>query len=295
MIIDAHTHVFRVWPFEPIERMVAYPNSRGVIEVPDPMIRGSAEQLLLEMDMNNVDRAVIVCLLIAHNADNNDYAAEWARRHPDRLIPFADVDSYRSDTYQTPGAADRLRTACERNDLKGFTHYIRRGDDGSWYLSQEGAAFFDVAAEHRLIASLSCPDPERLQPVLRQVAERFPEVTFLIHHMGLVKASEEPPHAGLRALLDSARLPNVYVKLSGPYYVSRVPWEYPYSDCTWIVRSLYEHYGPDRLCWGSDWPVVRDAMNCRQSLEWLRGHCPFIPKAHVERILGGNIERLLNT
>jgi hypothetical protein len=35
-------------------------------------------------------------------------------------------------------------------------------------------------------------------------------------------------------------------------------------------------------------------MNYRQSLEWLRGHCPFIPEEHAERILGGNMKRLLN-
>ena len=129
---------------------------------------------------------------------------------------------------------------------------------------------------------------------MRQVAERFPSVPFVFHHMGLVKASEDPPYPGLQAVLDSSRLPNVYVKLSGPYYVSQSPWDYPYSDCAWIVRSLYEHYGPDRLCWGSDSPVVRDTMNYRQAIEWLRSHCTFIPDEHKARILGENMYRLLN-
>ena len=68
-------------------------------------------------------------------------------------------------------------------------------------------------------------------------------------------------------------LPNVYVKLSGPYYVSQSPWDYPYSDCAWIVRSLYEHYGPERLCWGSDSPVVRDKMNYRQAIDLTPPRC----------------------
>ena len=53
------------------------------------------------------------------------------------------------------------------------------------------------------------------------------------------------------------------------------------------------NYGPDRLCWGSDYPVVRRAMTYRQALEAVRVHCPFIPTEHKERILGGNLERLL--
>ena len=34
MIIDSHVHVFRVWPWQPMEHKVAYPNSRGIREVP---------------------------------------------------------------------------------------------------------------------------------------------------------------------------------------------------------------------------------------------------------------------
>ena len=66
-------------------------------------------------------------------------------------------------------------------------------------------------------------------------------------------------------------------------------WEYPYPDCAWLVRALYEHFGPERLHWGSDYPVVRRAMTYRQSLEAVRTHCPFIPPEHKARILGDSL------
>jgi L-fuconolactonase len=56
---------------------------------------------------------------------------------------------------------------------------------------------------------------------------------------------------------------------------------------------LYEAFGPDRLCWGSDYPVVRKAMTYQQALEAFRRHCAFVPTEHKERILGGNLHRLL--
>lgn len=277
MIIDSHCHAWRYWPYRP--------------PVPDPESRGVVEQLLWEMDRNGVDQAAIVCARIDHNPDNNDYVAECVRRHPDRLHQLADVDCSWSETYHAPGAADRLARAAEQYAPKGFTHYVKHDDDGSWYLSEEGLAFFKTAERLGLIASLAIP--ARLQPVLRQVAERFPSVPFLCHHMAGPRASERPPYPVLKEILASARVPNVYVKLSGFHYVSEAAWEYPYPDCGWIVRSLYEHFGPDRLCWGSDYPVVRRAMTYQQALEAVRTHCPFIAADHKARILGENLRGLL--
>lgn len=277
-IIDAHCHAWRRWPYQP--------------PVPDPESRGVVEQLVFEMDAAGVDQAAIVCARIEHNPDNNEYVAECVRRYPDRLHQLADVDCSWTDTYHTAGAAERLAAAADHYPLAGFTHYVRRDDDGAWFLSEEGLAFFQVAAEQRLIASLALP--AHLQPVLRQVAERFATVPFLVHHMGGPKAAEPAPHEVFKDILASARVPNVYIKLSGFHYAASAAWEYPYAECTWLVRGLYEHFGPDRLCWGSDYPVVRRAMTYLQALEAVRTHCAgLIPRDDMERVLGGNLHRLL--
>ena len=107
---------------------------------------------------------------------------------------------------------------------------------------EEGVAFFQVAADLSLIASISCQP--RHQPAVRQTAERFPSVPILCHHLGSVKAGEGPPHEGLREVLASASLPNVHIKLSGFAYCTHTQWDYPYWDTHWVVRALYEHYGP---------------------------------------------------
>ena len=276
-IVDSHCHAWRVWPYQPA--------------VPDPEHRGIVKQLLFEMDAAGVERAAIVCARIGGNDDNNDYVAAAVRRHPNRLAQLADVDCQWTDTYHTPGAADRLAETADRCRPAGFTHYVKHDDDGAWFLSDEGLAFFRVTEQRRLIASLALP--ARLQPVLRQVAERFPSVPFLVHHMGGPKATETVPYSVFKGILESAKVPNVFVKLSGFHYAAPVAWEYPYPDCAWLVRGLYEHYGPDRLCWGSDYPVVRKSMTYRQALEAVRTHCPFIPDDHKARILGGNMARLL--
>jgi predicted TIM-barrel fold metal-dependent hydrolase len=277
MIVDSHCHAWHTWPYQP--------------PVPDPASRGTVEQLLFEMDQHGVDQATLVCARIDHNPDNNDYVAACVRRYPDRLHQLADVDCFWTDTYHTPGAADRLAAAVRAYGLKGFTHYIHRDDDGAWFLSDDGLAFLRTAAELNQLASFAIPP--RLQPVLRELARRFPSVPFLCHHMGHPRATEAPDYPTLKEILASAAVPNIHVKLSGFHYVAGLAWEYPYADCLPIVRALYEHFGPERLHWGSDYPVVRRAMTYQQALGAVRRHCDFIPAADQARILGDSLADLL--
>jgi predicted TIM-barrel fold metal-dependent hydrolase len=275
MIIDSHTHAWEYWPYQP--------------PVPDFESRGRVEQLLWEMDRCGVEKAVLVCARIDHNPGNNEYVAECVKRYPDRLIQFADVDCSWTDTYHTPGAAARLAEAAERYGLKGYTHYLK--SDHDWFESEEGLAFFEKTAELGLIASLALGP--RWQPALRELAGRFPTVPFLCHHMAGARAGEADPRPNLQEILKSAEVPNIHLKLSGFHYVSQVSWDYPYPDTHSIVRQLYAHFGADRLCWGSDYPVVRTHMTYQHALEAFRTHCSFVPDADKERILGGNLARLL--
>ena len=275
MIIDSHCHAWAYWPYQP--------------PVPDPESRGRMEQLLHEMDVNGVDQALLVCAGIDHNPDYNAYVAEEIARAPGRVHQIADIDCVWSETYHTPGAADRLRRLLERFPIAGFTHYLRADDDGAWLHSDEGLAFFTVAAEHKLIASLSCHPHQ--QPAIRQVAERFPSVPILIHHLGHPKTGDADQ---LNQILASAKHDNIYIKVSGYYYgTAGERWDFPYRDMLDIVRAEYEHYGPHRMCWGSDYPVVRRAMTYRQALEVFRTYCDFVPETEKAWILGGTLEGLL--
>lgn len=273
MIIDCHTHAW-----EKYEHPMVDFESRGRIE-----------QLLFHMDRNKVDKAVLVCARVYENHRNNDYVYESVQKYPDRIIQFADVDCGWSDTYHVPGGAKRLEDAAKRYQLKGYTHYLK--DDHDWFASTEGLAFFEKTAELGLIASLALGTG--WQPALRVLAKRFPSVTFLCHHMANATPREAPPYPNMNEVLKSAELPNIHIKLSGFHYHGHVNWDFPYSDTHWVVRKLYEHYGPQRLCWGSDYPEVRNTMTYTQALEVVRTHLPFIPESDKTLILGGNMQRLL--
>lgn len=277
MIIDSHCHAWQTWPYQP--------------PVPDPESRGRIEQLLYEMDACGVDRAAIVCANIDHNPDNNGYIAEEVRKRPDRFYQIADVDSFWSSTYHTPGAAQRLAEAAERWPLAGFTHYLDADDDGAWLAAPQGMEFFAVAAEQRLVASVFAR-PHQLG-YLRQVAEAHPTVPILLHHLGFISPDDPAPQSSLAEILRCAESPAIYVKVSGFYYSAKRKVDYPYLETHWIVRSLHSHFGPRRLCWGSDYPVVRPYMTYQQALDAVRQHCSFIPPADLPWIMGDNLHTLL--
>ena len=276
MIIDSHCHAWPLWPYQP--------------PVPDDTTRGIAAQLIHEMDLRGVAQATIVSAQIERNPHNNAYVAEQVARFPTRLHQFADVDSSWSKTYHTAGAAHRLHDAAEAWPIKGFTHYLKFEDDAAWLYSEDGLAFFAAAASRLLIASIAAYPHH--QKALRKVAQRFPMMPILCHHLGVVRADAKPED-GLNEVLESAKLPNVFIKLSGFAYCAKVPWEYPYLDTHPVVRAIYESYGSQRLCWGSDYPVVRSFMTYQQSLEAFRTHCTFVPAAEKPAILGDNLARLL--
>ena len=278
MIIDSHCHAWERWPYEP--------------PVPDFHGKGRFEQLLHEMDVNCVDQAFLVCAGVEHNPHNNDYIARMTRLYPGRILQVADVDCSFSDTYHAPGAADRLREAAARRPLAAFTHYVKNEDDGSWFYSEEGLAFFGAAASLGLIASIACAPHQHA--ALQQVAERLPQLPILVHHLG-------HPGVGnaerLAQVLASARFPNIGIKVSGFYYSTQQPfWDFPFADSIReVVGPLYDAFGPRRLYWGSDYPVCLRNMTYAQAIECFRSHCDFIPEADKALILGENLHRLVTS
>ena len=278
MIIDSHCHAWTRWPYQP--------------PVPDDEHRGKVEQLINEMDLNGINQAVLVCAQIDHNPENNAYIAAQVMRFPERLHQLVDLDSEWSSTYHQAGASDRLKKMLDQWPIKGFTHYLEPKDDGAWLYGDEGQKLFQVAADNNLLASMSCLPHQ--QPAIRRVAERFPSVKILCHHMGWVKADEGTAKTGLKQVIDSAKLPNIYVKLSGFAYATKTNWDFPYTDTHDIVRAEYEHFGAQRMCWGSDYPVVRFFMTYKQALEAFRFHCSFVCESDKEAILGGTLAHLLN-
>lgn len=276
MIIDAHTHVWPRWPYEPV--------------VPDDESRGSYENLLFQLDAAGVDRALVVNARITRSDDNNDYGAAAVAAHPDRFFHVVDIDGRWGPDYHRPGAAGRLRELVERFRPTGVSHYLAQQNDG-WLLSAEGTAFFEVAAESSLVVNFAAPPVWMAD--LRAVARAFPSVPILVNHLGVVGLHPGGLEEAMELVLDHDDLPNLLVKVSGFYYGAERPWDYPYTERMDVVRAFYDSWGPARMIWASDWPSVLPNMSYRQSIEVVREHASFISPAELDLILGDNLAGIL--
>jgi predicted TIM-barrel fold metal-dependent hydrolase len=168
------------------------------------------------------------------------------------------------------------------------THYIDEQASAEWLLGEEGSACLRLLAERGVILSLACG---ALQvPVVAQAAASHPDLTVLVHHMGRPKSGS----AGmLSAVLAGAAASNVFVKISGFGYGVDEGWDFPYPTMQETARALRDAFRADRLCWGSDYPVVRRFMTYAQSLEIVRSHCGFFSTQEREQVLGATMARLL--
>ncbi|HSR55501.1 MAG TPA: amidohydrolase family protein, partial [Alphaproteobacteria bacterium] len=85
----------------------------------------------------------------------------------------------------------------------------------------------------------------------RQFAD-FP-VDVVFGHLGYFRPGQNPDIPGFQALLRLLESGRAWVKLTGPYRITREPL--PYSDTDPFARALLE-VAPGRVIWGSDWPHV---------------------------------------
>ncbi len=280
---DAHCHAWERWPYD--------------LAAPDAATRGSVDALLYEMDRNDIDVAAVVCARIGGgrggaghaNDDNNDYVASAARRHPDRLVAWVDVDSTWSPDYHTTEASQRLKREVGRVGASGFAHYVGPENDG-WLARDEGVEFLAAAAELGLIASISAT-PDWLRDV-RSAALQVPTLPILLHHMGLPMESRADPGT-LDEIMACAEVPNIGIKVSGFHYNAAQWWNFPHIDVDDLFRQLVVNFGVERLLWGSDFPAARDHVTYRQSMENVRRHENLVGPEGLGAIMGGNLLRLL--
>ena len=78
----------------------------------------------------------------------------------------------------------------------------------------------------------------------------------------------------LEKLIALKRFPNVFVKISHTWSLSRQP--YPWLDSQELVKRLYHAFGPRRLMWGTDWLIIERVAKYEQALTVVRDDMKFL-------------------
>jgi 2-pyrone-4,6-dicarboxylate lactonase len=78
-------------------------------------------------------------------------------------------------------------------------------------------------------------------------------VPVVLGHFGYLNIGRGVDDPGFRALLELLQAGRTWVKLTGPYRLTRAAL--PYAECDALAQALVAT-APQRLVWGSDWPHV---------------------------------------
>jgi L-fuconolactonase len=147
----------------------------------------------------------------------------------------------------------RLKAAHPK--LVGVRPMLQSLADPKWILRPEVEAGLLALAKHSL-----CFDalirPEQL-PVIAELARRHPELKLVLDHAGkpaIASGAMDPWRADLASVAES---PSVYCKLSGLVTEAAEQWQA--GELVPYLRHVLKYFGPKRLMWGSDWPVVNIA------------------------------------
>lgn len=136
----------------------------------------------------------------------------------------------------------------------GVRHLIHDEPDPDWLGQETVIESLGLLAERGLTFDAVSALPRHLEHVIA-LAERYPSLRIVIDHLSKpgIKAHEwEPWSSNLAA---AAALPNVYAKVSG--LVTEADHEnWTVEDVRPYVEHAVELFGPDRLMFGSDWPVA---------------------------------------
>jgi predicted TIM-barrel fold metal-dependent hydrolase len=124
-------------------------------------------------------------------------------------------------------------------------------------------------------------------PDIATLAEKFPDLTVVIDHMADCPADRPGELKKLQAL---ARYPRVFVKVSHTWSVSKQP--YPYPDGQAQVKRLYDAFGPRRLMWGTDWPIVEAHCGYAKALAMVRDEMKFLNEDDKSWMLSRTVERV---
>lgn len=202
---------------------------------------------------------------------------------------YMEVDVLES---QQPGEAQWILDLCQQTDnrvaaavisgrpgTKGFREYIERfrpspflkGVRDNLYGKPEGyCSRKDFVADIRMLGeaglSFDIETPTEGLPDAAHLIDACPETQFILDHCGnpMIRSGNLTTwQANVAAV---AQRKNVVVKISGLFtWVDPERWSI--DDIAPVINHLWEHFGPDRVMFGSDWPVVTVVAPYRRWVE----------------------------
>lgn len=196
---------------------------------------------------------------------------------------------------QSPGVADLLAALQERPDghlLCGIRHPVLVETDPDWL--RRPAVLAGLAAVGAAGLCYDIVVPAELIPAATEAAAASPGLTFVLDHLGNPRIGPRPDELWMSDIRAMAALPNTVCKLSGVLSEPRqsaaalgsVSHLIPYYE------TVLAAFGPDRIMFGSDWPVCTLTASYAEVVEAARALTSGLSRIERTAIFGGTARRI---
>ncbi len=219
-----------------------------------------------------VSRAVVVQHLGEYD---NGYIRGIVERQPDRFAGVCLVD------HTDEGAGRKLSALLSDGPFRGvrLTTDVLREAPGVFAAAADAGGIIVFYAPEGIAASADA---------LEAFLESRPDCRLVVTHLGNPSVRESPGFAEHRALFRLAAFPGVNLQVSGMEMFCPYPHEALYP----LIEEAAGVFGPERLLWGSNYPVVGGLDDYRRELDLLlEGRLP-LPEEAVPKVAGGNAANL---
>jgi L-fuconolactonase len=190
---------------------------------------------------------------------------------------------------------DGLRVRAYLDDLVRISPLVRgvrritQGEaDPAFCLRPDFIAGVQQLADYGLSCDLCIYHPQ-LGPTI-ELVRQCPDVQFMLDHIakpGIAAGALEPWQAQLAEL---AALPNVWCKLSGVVTeADHAGWTI--DQIAPYLRHALDVFGPERVAFGSDWPVALLASDYRRWVAALESLTAYLDPQAQAQLWAGNAQR----
>jgi L-fuconolactonase len=275
MIIDAHHHFWRLDQPAPF-------NYAWLDAAQNAPIRRNFLPADLEphLKASGVERSVLV--QTQHNLAENRWALELADRHAfiAGVVGWVDLAS--------ESCEDELLEFKNHSKFVGIRHVVQDEPDDDFIVRPDVLRGLKVLERHGVPFDLLFY-VKHLHHVPALV-RHLPDLPMVIDHLSKPRIKEQRQDDWLPHFRAAAKFPNVYCKLSG--MITEANWrEWEANDLKPYVQTALELFEPERLMFGSDWPVCELAGSYERVFEALNESLGPISPHERQAIFGAAARR----
>ncbi len=272
MKIDSHQHF---WDYNPGE----YPWMAGDKMNPIRRDFGPAD---LEREQRQVGLDGSIAVQARQSLKESRWLLELAEKDP-RIKGVVGWVDLRSESLEK-----ELEELSPHERFVGVRHVVHDEPDDEFMLRPEFLRGISKLHAYGMTYDLLL-FPKHL-PVAVEVVKQFPEQPFVLDHISKPFIKDGKLSPWYRQIAELAAFPNVYCKVSG--MVTEAAWRaWNPRDFRPYLDIVMDSFGPDRLMFGSDWPVCLLAGDYDEVAGIVTDFLAEFDAETQAKVMGGNAAR----